>query len=117
MPPGRMHRISGQADLPRRAAADAVAIPHRPEQQRRVSGPRQAPPAPNRASRVQADGQGLLSSFEHEPSIHKLLATFIGRLPERVNSLFATLEAKDLEHLRQTIHQLKGAAEGTVSRS
>ena len=57
-------------------------------------------------------GVGLRSNLEHEPSIHKLLSKFIARLPERVNSLFAMMDEKNLENLRQTIHQLKGAAGG-----
>lgn len=57
-------------------------------------------------------GVGLRSNLEHEPSIHKLLSKFIARLPERVDALFAMLDEKNLESLRQTIHQLKGAAGG-----
>jgi HPt (histidine-containing phosphotransfer) domain-containing protein len=54
----------------------------------------------------------LRSSFVSEPQVQKLLAKFVSRLPERVRTLTDLLRQKDLEHLRQAVHQLKGAGGG-----
>ena len=59
-----------------------------------------------------AGGTGLRSSLEHEPSVQKLLSKFIERLPHRVTTMSNLLQERDLENLRQAIHQLKGAGGG-----
>jgi HPt (histidine-containing phosphotransfer) domain-containing protein len=50
--------------------------------------------------------------MQNEPSVQALLGRFISRLPERVKAMQALVQEQDVEHLRQTIHQLKGAAGG-----
>jgi signal transduction histidine kinase/DNA-binding response OmpR family regulator len=54
----------------------------------------------------------LRSTMESEPSVQKLLARFIARLPERVATLQTLLQQENMEELRQAIHQIKGAAGG-----
>jgi signal transduction histidine kinase/DNA-binding NarL/FixJ family response regulator/HPt (histidine-containing phosphotransfer) domain-containing protein len=54
----------------------------------------------------------LQSTMQNEPSVQALLGRFISRLPERVKAMQALVQEQDVEHLRQTIHQLKGAAGG-----
>ena len=56
---------------------------------------------------------GLLpSAFATDPKYGKLLERFVSRLPERVSKLARLTRAGDLEGLRQTVHQLKGAGHG-----
>jgi signal transduction histidine kinase/DNA-binding response OmpR family regulator len=54
----------------------------------------------------------LKSTMGDESSVQTLLSRFIARLPERVTALRTFLDEEDLEKLRQTVHQLKGAAGG-----
>jgi signal transduction histidine kinase/DNA-binding NarL/FixJ family response regulator len=56
--------------------------------------------------------QPLRSTMGDESAVQTLLTRFISRLPERVKALRTCLEEEDLEKLRQTVHQLKGAAGG-----
>jgi signal transduction histidine kinase/HPt (histidine-containing phosphotransfer) domain-containing protein/ActR/RegA family two-component response regulator len=54
----------------------------------------------------------LRSTIATEPTMQTLLTRFIDRLPERVKALRTFLEEEDLARLRQTVHQLRGAAGG-----
>jgi CheY-like chemotaxis protein/HPt (histidine-containing phosphotransfer) domain-containing protein len=45
-------------------------------------------------------------------AMQKAVAGFISRLPDRVSALASLSEAGDLEELRRTLHQLKGAGSG-----
>lgn len=56
--------------------------------------------------------QPLRNTMGDESAVQTLLMRFISRLPERVKALRTCLEEEDLEKLRQTVHQLKGAAGG-----
>ncbi len=52
------------------------------------------------------------SSFSTDPEMRELLGTFIAGLPERVGKMLDLLREQDLQHLRQVVHQLKGAGGG-----
>ena len=81
-------------------------------------------PAPARTSHVPAVGASapgptlsaasalMRSTLGAEPGVQALLARFIERLPDRVKSLRSFLDEQDIARLRQTVHQLKGAAGG-----
>ncbi|HSU67045.1 MAG TPA: ATP-binding protein, partial [Tepidisphaeraceae bacterium] len=75
--------------------------------------PSEATPGSNaaRASDTETAG-GLKSAVAAEPSMQDLLVRFISRLPDRVNAIQGLLDVEDLNTLRETIHQLKGAAGG-----
>jgi CheY-like chemotaxis protein/HPt (histidine-containing phosphotransfer) domain-containing protein len=57
-------------------------------------------------------GEPLRSTMQDDPSIQKLLAKFVGRLPERVVTIQTLFQQEEMEALRQAVHQLKGAAGG-----
>jgi signal transduction histidine kinase/DNA-binding response OmpR family regulator len=61
-----------------------------------------APPQPPQRDRAQA----------HEALLQRAAADFVGRLPDRVNTINQQLKALDLPELRRTLHQLKGAGSG-----
>ena len=56
--------------------------------------------------------QPLRSTLEQQSSLQELLGKFISKLPQRVATMRALLEQENLENLRQTVHQLRGAAGG-----
>jgi signal transduction histidine kinase/HPt (histidine-containing phosphotransfer) domain-containing protein/ActR/RegA family two-component response regulator len=43
------------------------------------------------------------------PAMHKAVAEFVSRLPDRVSSLTALSDGGDVEELRRIVHQLKGS--------
>jgi len=56
--------------------------------------------------------QLLQSTLKSDPRVARVLDRFVGRLPQRVTELRSALEDGDLELLRQSIHNLKGAGSG-----
>ena len=54
----------------------------------------------------------LTSTMQQEPSVQKLLARFVSRLPDRVALLQSLLRQQDIENLQTAVHQLRGAAGG-----
>ena len=50
--------------------------------------------------------------MRQEPSVQKLLARFVSRLPDRVALLQSLLRQQDIENLQTAVHQLRGAAGG-----
>ncbi|MDB5100544.1 MAG: Hpt domain protein [Cyanobacteria bacterium RYN_339] len=54
----------------------------------------------------------LASTFADDPDMAELVPIFVGMLPDRMAAMRASLAAGDLDALRVTAHQLKGAAGG-----
>jgi signal transduction histidine kinase/DNA-binding response OmpR family regulator len=54
----------------------------------------------------------LPSTFATDPKYARLLERFVSRLPERVAKLTTHLAADDMDGLRHTLHNLKGAGHG-----
>jgi HPt (histidine-containing phosphotransfer) domain-containing protein len=54
----------------------------------------------------------LQSTLKSDPRVARVLDRFVGRLPQRVTELRGALEEGDLELLRQSVHNLKGAGSG-----
>ncbi|HEX5241917.1 MAG TPA: ATP-binding protein [Tepidisphaeraceae bacterium] len=54
----------------------------------------------------------IRSELTNEPRLAKLLEKFVERLPERVAVISSSLEERNLNDLRQAVHQLKGAGGG-----
>jgi CheY-like chemotaxis protein len=54
----------------------------------------------------------LQSTLASDPRVARVLQKFIARLPERVTQLRHALDEGDLESLRQSVHNLKGAGSG-----
>jgi signal transduction histidine kinase/DNA-binding response OmpR family regulator len=54
----------------------------------------------------------LTSTLAGDPRVGRVLEKFIARLPERVVQLRGALEEGNLELLRQSVHNLKGAGSG-----
>jgi signal transduction histidine kinase/CheY-like chemotaxis protein/HPt (histidine-containing phosphotransfer) domain-containing protein len=52
------------------------------------------------------------SAFATDPKYARLLERFVSRLPERVAKLTTQLAAGDMDNLRHTVHNLKGAGHG-----
>jgi signal transduction histidine kinase/CheY-like chemotaxis protein/HPt (histidine-containing phosphotransfer) domain-containing protein len=67
------------------------------------------PPPPPAAG---PSNQTIHSSMENEPSVQKLLATFVSRLPERLLAIQNLFLHENHNALLQVIHQLKGASGG-----
>jgi len=59
-----------------------------------------------------APGGRIRSEMTSEPRLAKLLEKFVERLPERVAVISSSLEERNLNELRQAVHQLKGAGGG-----
>ncbi|MDB5329281.1 MAG: luxQ 3 [Phycisphaerales bacterium] len=95
------------AQDPADGAGEAAQVDATPDEAQEVS----ASETPE-LSNPPANSPRLRSELEHEPSVKRLLEKFVNRLPERVSSIAALLQEKDLNGLRQAIHQLKGAGGG-----
>jgi HPt (histidine-containing phosphotransfer) domain-containing protein len=54
----------------------------------------------------------LRSTFASDADMKQVLSEFITKLPDRVDQLAELLQRKNLEELRRTVHQLKGAGGG-----
>jgi HPt (histidine-containing phosphotransfer) domain-containing protein len=54
----------------------------------------------------------LRSSYAGDPDMQELIHEFISRLPARAERLLELLRDRDIEQLRQMVHQLKGAGGG-----
>lgn len=53
---------------------------------------------------------GVYSSLGTDPDLGELVELFVREIPDRVSTLEAAWEARDLETLGRAAHQLKGAA-------
>jgi signal transduction histidine kinase/DNA-binding response OmpR family regulator len=71
-----------------------------------ASNPAPVSTAPNSSAGV------LPSTYATDPKYARLLERFVSRLPERVAKLTAQLAAADMDGLRHTVHNLKGAGHG-----
>ncbi|HEY2584977.1 MAG TPA: ATP-binding protein [Tepidisphaeraceae bacterium] len=102
------------------AARDQLAPAANPEHATSSSANGSTPPAktdatapPESAPAPATEDRPLLrSTMKAEPGVQALLGRFIARLPERVKAMQTLVEEQDLDRLRQTVHQLKGAAGG-----
>ena len=54
----------------------------------------------------------IVSDFANEPEMRELVELFVEELPNRVNAMREALSRSDLEVLRRSAHQLKGAGGG-----
>jgi HPt (histidine-containing phosphotransfer) domain-containing protein len=52
----------------------------------------------------------IYSRLASDPDLRDIVDMFVEEMPERVASLLSQLQSGDLEGLRRTAHQLKGAA-------
>jgi CheY-like chemotaxis protein len=59
----------------------------------------------------------LQSTLASDPRVARVLQKFIARLPERVTQIRRALDQADLDALRQSVHNLKGAGSGYGFRS
>jgi HPt (histidine-containing phosphotransfer) domain-containing protein len=51
----------------------------------------------------------LYSTLSADPDLAELVALFVAEMPERIEQLLAAYRRGELEQLRRTAHQLKGA--------
>ena len=68
--------------------------------------------APTSQDSPASDPRPIRSTMGDDPSVQVLLNRFIARLPERIKAMRTFMDEADMEKLRQTVHQLKGAAGG-----
>lgn len=54
----------------------------------------------------------VLSEFASDPDMTELIAMFVDEMPEKVRSLDALWQSRDLDSLKRVAHQLKGAGGG-----
>ncbi len=54
----------------------------------------------------------ILSEFSDEPEMLELIEQFVAEMPARVKALRAAWTAREMNAVRRTAHQLKGAAGG-----
>src|SRR5439155_13666953 len=54
----------------------------------------------------------LRSSLASDPDMQELLRNFISNLPRRTERMLELVRKKEIEQLRQAVHQLKGAGGG-----
>jgi signal transduction histidine kinase/CheY-like chemotaxis protein len=59
-----------------------------------------------------SDKSPLRSTLANDARVSRVLERFISRLPERVAQIQRSLDQGDLERLRHTVHNLKGAGAG-----
>jgi HPt (histidine-containing phosphotransfer) domain-containing protein len=52
----------------------------------------------------------LYSRLGSDPDLGEIVTMFVEEMPDRIASLMSQLSSGDLENLRRTAHQLKGAA-------
>ena len=52
----------------------------------------------------------LYSDLASDPDLKDIVEMFVEEMPDRISMLLTQIENNDLEGLRQTAHQLKGAA-------
>ena len=64
------------------------------------------------AARASANGGSIRSSSASDPDMAEILPEFIAELPEQVAAMIQQLKDQNLEELRSTAHQLKGAGGG-----
>ncbi|HXE54898.1 MAG TPA: ATP-binding protein, partial [Tepidisphaeraceae bacterium] len=70
------------------------------------------PADPADGSAKAAPRQIVRSTFAYDQDMQQALGEFVSRLPQRVDELSALLQNGDLEELRRSVHQLKGAGGG-----
>ncbi len=54
--------------------------------------------------------EALYSSLASDPDLSGLVELYVDEMPDRIETLKETFESGDMELLRRTAHQLKGAA-------
>ena len=54
--------------------------------------------------------EALYSSLAGDPDLSGLVELYVDEMPDRIETLKETFESGDMELLRRTAHQLKGAA-------
>jgi PAS domain S-box-containing protein len=105
-------------ELAEEKASGALAAPPIPVEEAPASEPSNPEPLPTSLELVAqtpapaAISAPIRSTMQHDPSVQKLLTKFISRLPERVSTMQTQLHRQEMEALRQTVHQLRGAAGG-----
>ncbi len=52
----------------------------------------------------------IYSEFGDDPDLGELVEMFVDEIPDRIDQLLSSLEARDWGGLERTAHQLKGAA-------
>lgn len=57
-----------------------------------------------------AAAEPIYSSFGADPLLGELVELYVGEMPDRVAALEQALAAENLDDLRRTAHQMKGAA-------
>ena len=63
-------------------------------------------------STVNAGKEPVYSSFSDDPDFAELVEFFVDAIPERIELLRESYQKQDIEQLRTTAHQLKGAGGG-----
>ncbi len=61
-------------------------------------------------TQMSTDIEPLYSSLGADPDLAEIVDLFVDEIPDRVSLLLEQLDASNWEGLRQTAHQLKGAA-------
>jgi CheY-like chemotaxis protein/HPt (histidine-containing phosphotransfer) domain-containing protein len=82
---------------------------HKAEAENASEAVNAADPAP---AAPESSAGPLPSSFATDPKYARLLERFVSRLPDRVSKLTTCLAAGDMDGLRHTVHNLKGAGHG-----
>ena len=52
----------------------------------------------------------LYSSLGGDPDLAEIVEMFVDEMADRIDAMLSSLESGELESLRRTVHQLKGAA-------
>ena len=52
----------------------------------------------------------LYSDLSSDPDLKEIVELFVDEMPSRISTLLTQIENNDLDGLKQTAHQLKGAA-------
>jgi CheY-like chemotaxis protein len=75
---------------------------------------KQQPQQPSDAEAALAAGAAckLRSSLSNNETLKGVLERFVSRLPQRIEDIQRLLRERDLAHLAQAVHQMKGAAGG-----
>src|SRR5439155_23973911 len=98
------------------AAAGTAAAPQTPSVTQQTASPA-APPVPSPAvvsvNEPRVTSQAAIPRSEKAAeAMRRAIGGFIERLPERVAAMHRLLSANELDELKRTLHQLKGAGAG-----